>query len=437
MNNSPAPFLDTIADTKNRPRVIVLMFDGLSFPPVNFSEPSPAMTNPDDPSQSVADAGQGASDDASGFFHVDAAWPASVWDQLDLESAFFEQHYAQSPVSALTGSDRPQQEHQSADWQYVACSPGSLRQLLNPQSEQAAHQAAGLPSAQQSLTTDAGCLWIEIRSGTSQACPDEDVEAVLDWLDQTDSGRKCTLIVTARQSHGRQPTGNSDQSAKESAAVDSPPTAASAAAGEDLKLSQCHVPLWIRLPDRQMRRIQSLSGSFDLIPTINEILDRSAQDFAHHNLQNPPEQGGVTQLVGASVEHATHGLIHFPQIGSTSAASDASAGLAFAALTTGDQPAEDLQTGNQSDRPQSLIPLCFHPGQPCVRVLKIRTQTCDLLRNGGFLAVKNLEQAVDDGLATPAGFNEPRLYVKPEDVWQVNTQARVYESVLEEFDKLW
>lgn len=439
MNNSPAPSSEPIALTNDRPPVIVLMFDWLSFPTVELSDVSHFITSSSTSPPQAAMAGQGASDLTTASCDVDSALTTSVWDQLDLESAFFEQHYSQRPVSALTGSDHLQQEHKSPDWRYVSCSSGSLRQRLNQLSEEG-NQPDGLPSERRSLTAGVGCLWIAIHPNTPQPCQDADVAAVLDWLDQAQSGHQCTLIVTARQSQGLALADNSNPSAEHCAAVDSQPTAAPVTDDDEVELSHCHVPLWIRLPDRRMRRIQSLSGSFDLVPTICEILDRSPKDLAQHDLHNspghtrhtPPAQSAAAQQAAASATDAAHDLTELPEPQPTSSSLGVLARNASSELVS-----HDSQASNQPDRPRSLISLCFHPGQLCVRVLKIQTQTCELLRNDGFLAVRNLEQTGNDGLKASTGFNETRLYVKPEDVWQVNNQARVYESVLEEFDKLW
>jgi hypothetical protein len=152
-----------------------------------------------------------------------------------------------------------------------------------------------------------------------------------------------------------------------------------------------HVPLWIRPNSGHACRVQALTGSFDLLPTIATFLGSSdATDEI-----SPPDVAQIADLSDREV--------------------------ASTVLTT---------------EPRSLAFLCGAPQVCTNRVLKLQGDGWTGARTEEFLHVisdnskSNASQTESDGDSS----EEPsrRLYVKPDDRFNVNDVSRTYATVTEE-----
>ena len=323
-----------------------------------------------------------------------------MMERLDLESAYFEQHYSQVTDAFPFDADASA----SVGLLFRRILPTTARQTLNELRISTADGNTSAPAIKTGCwclsinhelpinheKSDGGSLHVDEHAVDIRLLQsvDADLAAILEWLDQIDPSNAPVLIVTAKTSRGPSisDTGNAEP-------------------GEP-QLSEHHVPLWIRLPDFRMRRIQAVSGSLDLIPTIHELL---ADPFS--NISARYEGGGTDFLMGLPDCAAGHDL-------KTS-------------------PIPRIEHQNTTDA-LSLVPLCFHPGIAVDRVLRILFAGYEMLRTTNFLLVR--EQVSGAGGQAGNDFREtrpPRLYVKPEDIWQIHDQAGVYQSVIEEMDAIW
>ena len=156
-----------------------------------------------------------------------------------------------------------------------------------------------------------------------------------------------------------------------------------------------NVPLWIRPNLGHACRVQTLTGSFDLLPTIATFL-RSA---AATEEVRPPD---------------------VPQISDLSDRKVASTPL--------------------SSEPKSLAFLCGAPQVCSNRVVELRGDVWRAARTDGFMLVvsdgpePDSKQTGSDGDSS----QEPsrRLYVKPDDRFNVNDVSRTYATVVEELSSV-
>ena len=152
-----------------------------------------------------------------------------------------------------------------------------------------------------------------------------------------------------------------------------------------------NVPLWIRPSLGHTCRVQTLTGSFDLLPTIATFL-RSAEATDE---VSPPD---------------------VPQISDVSDREVASAPL--------------------SSEPQSLAFLCGAPQVCSNRVLRLQGDTWTAARTEGFMLVvpDATEPASSKTESDGDSSEEPsrRLYVKPDDRFNVNDVSRTYATVVED-----
>ena len=165
--------------------------------------------------------------------------------------------------------------------------------------------------------------------------------------------------------------------------------------GEPLKSGvseeSINVPLWIRPHWGHACRVQTLTGSFDLLPTIATFL-RSAEATEE---VSPP---------------------HVPQISDLS-------------------DREDTSTLLSSER-KSLAFLCGAPQVCSNRVVELQGDGWKAARTDGFMLVVADDVALDSTKTESDGDSseEPsrRLYVKPDDRFNVNDVSRTYSTVVEE-----
>lgn len=159
--------------------------------------------------------------------------------------------------------------------------------------------------------------------------------------------------------------------------------------------NRLHVPLWIRPNDGHACRVQALAGSFDLLPTIMTFLGSTdAADEA-----SPPD---VAQIADLSERIVVTQLL--------------------------------------SSEPLSLAFLCGAPQVCQDRLLKLRGDGWKAARTEEFLLVISNSRESDAGETESDGDSseEPsrRLYVKPEDRFNVNDVSKTYATTADELAQL-
>jgi hypothetical protein len=152
-----------------------------------------------------------------------------------------------------------------------------------------------------------------------------------------------------------------------------------------------HVPLWIRPNSGHACRVQTLAGSFDLMPSIATFLGSAeATDEVR-----PPDVAQIADLSDREV---------------------------VATILTSE--------------PQSLAFLCGAPQACADRVLKLQGDGWKAARSTEFLLVISDTSASKAGITESDGDNSEelsrRLYVKPEDRFNVNDVSGTYADVTEE-----
>lgn len=158
------------------------------------------------------------------------------------------------------------------------------------------------------------------------------------------------------------------------------------------------VPLWIHTGQGQPCRINAVSGSRDLIPTIRDAL--------------------ALPIIG------------LPTAGSAAGNSD-----------------EQLPTDSPDTSSVSLLPFTRSPGMVCDRGITIQADDGVAVRTGGYLLFRSsITEPGATGTAESARMSlresatesevVTRLYVKPQDVWNVLDQGQVYEDAVAELTQL-
>ncbi len=156
--------------------------------------------------------------------------------------------------------------------------------------------------------------------------------------------------------------------------------------------SMIHVPLWIDEGGGHARRLQRLAGSFDLLPTLAEY------------------------LTGGSAEEPS--------------------GMPTDLETPSDTKAESQDAFSLAVGPKSLRPSLT--GFDCGgdRLLRLVGDGWTALRSQQYLLVS--AEVNDHDLETiSSGLEQRRLYLKPDDFWNVNNSIVTYEAVADEMDAVW
>jgi hypothetical protein len=230
-------------------------------------------------------------------------------------------------------------------------------------------------SSRMDVAFSANLVWIEARNSTSRQ-PAQAASIILDFVyDRLTScfgiEQRCpVLLVTFR-------SGNDF--------IVSEPLKCG------LSEESVHVPLWIRPNAGHACRVQALAGSFDLLPTITTFLG-STQATEE---VSPPD---VPQISDVSVR----------EVASTLLSSD----------------------------PRSLAFLCGAPQVCSDRVLPLRGDNWTAARTERFMLVISDDTKTINSQTESDGDSseEPsrRLYVKPDDRFNVNDVSRTYATVVEE-----
>ncbi len=152
-----------------------------------------------------------------------------------------------------------------------------------------------------------------------------------------------------------------------------------------------NVPLWIRPNLGHACRVQTLTGSFDLLPTIATFL-HSVKATDEVSPPNVPEISDLSEL--------------------------------------------EVDSRPLSAEPQSLAFLCGAPQVCSNRIVELRGDSWRAARTDGFMLVvsDDTELAGSETESDGDSSKEPsrRLYVKPDDRFNVNDVSRTYSTVVEE-----
>ncbi len=156
--------------------------------------------------------------------------------------------------------------------------------------------------------------------------------------------------------------------------------------------SLIHVPLWIDDGKGHARRLQKLAGSFDLLPTLADYLKG--------------------EPVGESSRVPTD------------------------APVSGDKDAESKDAATLAVGPQSLRPMLKEFDYESDRLLRLIGDGWSALRSQQYLLV-SAEMQDQNAQTMDLGLDRRRLYLKPDDVWNVHDSIVTYEAVADEMDAVW
>lgn len=388
----------------HRRSVWVLMFESLSleFDREFVSDNSAAGTEMAPEIRSNADDHGLADDEAK----VTARKGYTAFEDLDMSSAFFEQYLIQDARRGITVADVLGGEEAVRHFQQLL-SQHSCRMANVVLSK--ANQQADIDADSPHLTTFAShAITLDIALNSAS----ELSEALSEQVLANPGFQDADLVwVDVRNSHSRQDPAwpalisrafielrrrlFSDPAEEPILIVSSMRGSSRAVAPPFVagcEESLIHVPLWIDDGNGHSRRLQKLAGSFDLLPTLADYLTGEPGD---ERSRIPP-------------------VSHIP--GAAEAASTAAAGLAVG--------------------PRSLRSMLNDFDCESDRLLNLVGDGWNALRSQQYLLVSaellNIEsETVDSGL------DRRRLYLKPDDVWNVHDSIVTYAAVADEMDAVW
>ena len=330
----------------------------------------------------------------------------TAFDDLDMRCAFFEQYLIQDARSGITTADvlggeetlqtflRLLTQHgfrmasivlgkadQGADIDsdsalLKGCEPGaaSIQISLNSPAEEG--ELLSQRVVTDSRIRDANLLWIEVRNGSSNqdSSWSEWIAGEIEKLRQRFFGEPAEYPILIVSSL-RGPT-----------RTVGPPFIGGC------EESLIHVPLWIDDGKGHTRRLQKLAGSFDLLPTLTDY------------------------LMGEPSDEQTR--------------------IPTDAPVSGDEGAESKDAVSLATGPQSLRPLLRDFSRESDRLLRLVGDGWSALRSQQYLLV-SAEKQDQDSDAMDSGLDRRRLYLKPDDVWNVHDSIVTYEAVADEMDAAW
>jgi len=385
---------------KHRRSVWVLMFESLSLEFVCRDSTSIDEGRPENKSGAVV--GVTASDEP-------ATIPERVYtsfDDLDIASSFFEQYLiqdARSGVKAveILGGDEAVESFQQLLRQNgrliasVVCRAAGRETIAVADESPLWGSESGTTTIQVSLKSS---LEEESRLSEQLITVPEVLEADLVWFDvqdrcsteeQVSSASIVGEILELRRSVSPDP-------------AEQPILIVSSLHGSSRTVvppfiggceeSLIHVPLWIDEGNGHARRLQKLAGSFDLLPTLAEY------------------------LTGGSVEEPSGKSTDLEAPSDTDAES---------------QDAFSLAVG-----PKSLRPLLTGIDCEGDRLLRLVGDGWTALRSQQYLLVSAAVHDHDSETIS-SGQEQRRLYLKPDDFWNVNDSIVTYEAVADEMDAVW
>ena len=330
----------------------------------------------------------------------------TAFDDLDMRSAFFEQYLIQDARSGITTADvlggeetlqtflRLLTQHgfrmasivlgkadQGADIDsdsalLKGCEPGAASIQISLNSPAEGRELLSECVVNDSRIRDANLLWIEVRNGNSNQdySWSELIAGEIEKLRQRLFGEPADYPILIVSSL-RGPARNAG-----------PPFVGGC------EESLIHVPLWIDDGKGHTRRLQKLAGSFDLLPTLTDYLMGEAPD---EHTRSPTD-----------------------------------------APFSGDEDAESKDAVSLATGPQSLRPMLRDFYGECDRLLRLVGDGWSALRSQQYLLV-SAEKQDQDSEATNSELDRRRLYLKPDDVWNVHDSIITYEAVADEMDAVW
>ena len=330
----------------------------------------------------------------------------TAFDDLDMRSAFFEQYLIQDARSGITTADVLGGEETMLTFQQLLTQHGFLmvNLVLSKMDQWASIDADPLllkgfepgantihislksPSEQGELLSermvadsrirDADLLWIDVRNDSSK---------------QDSSWSECIAGEIAKLRHrffgdlAEQPI-LIVSSLRGPARTVAPPFIGGC------EESLIHVPLWIDDGNGHARRLQKLAGSFDLLPTLADYLK--------------DEPGS----------ESSRGPTDVP--------------------VSGDKDAESKDAATLAVGPQSLRPMLKEFDYESDRLLRLVGDGWSALRSQQYLLV-TAEMQDQNAKTMDLGLDRRRLYLKPDDVWNVHDSIVTYEAVANEMDAVW
>lgn len=391
LNQQPAP---------HRRSVWVLMFESLSLEFECRDTTSINEGKPENESESVADVTEG---------DKDATIPERAYtsfDNLDIGSSFFEQYLIQDARSGVKAAGILGGEE----------SVKRFQQLLRQNGRQIASVVCRAADQEMNTVADASPLWgsesgaTTIQVSLTSSLKNENrlsekllaaqqlQDANLVWFDvQTSSSKDepgwstaiLDDILELRRSVFPEPAEQPIlivSSLRGSSRTVMPPFVGGC------EESLIHVPLWIDEGNGHARRLQKLAGSFDLLPTL------------------------LDYLLGEPVDETSRVTIRSAGSGESEAQS---------------KDAVSLAVGARSLRPMLR-------GFDCEgdRLLRLAGDHWTALRSQQYLLVFNQLQDHDSETMN-SGLDRRRLYLKPDDFWNVNDAIVTYEAIADEMDAAW
>ena len=330
----------------------------------------------------------------------------TAFDDLDMRSAFFEQYLIQDARSGATMTDVLGGEETVRTFQQLLTQHGFLMvNIVLSRTDQWAdidadppllkgfepgastiHISLKSPSGQGELLSermavdsrfrDADLLWIDVRNGSSQ---------------QDSAWSECIAgEITKLRHHFLGDLAEHPilivSSLRGPARTVTPPFIGGC------EESLIHVPLWIDDGKGHTRRIQKLAGSFDLLPTLADYLKGEPVD----------ESSRVPTGAPVSV----------------------------------DKDAESKDAATLAVGPQSLRPMLRDFDCESDRLLRLVGDSWSALRSQQYLLV-TAEMQDQNAKTMDLGLDRRRLYLKPDDVWNVHDSIVTYEAVANEMDAVW
>lgn len=330
----------------------------------------------------------------------------TTFDDLDIKSAFFEQYLIQDTRIGVTTTDVLGGEATVRSFQQLLTQHGCLMASIvlgeagrsaDPDTDppllkgmelgaNTVHISLKSPSesgeslselmVDDSRFRDADLLWIDVRNGGSKQ--DSAWSALI-------AGEITKLYQRFSDNPAEQPV-LIVSSLRGSTRAVAPPFIGGC------EESLIHVPLWIDDGSGHVRRLQKLAGSFDLLPTLADYL-----------IGDPSE------------DHS--------QITTNAAASS-------------NTEAESKNTATLAIGPQSLRPILRDFRCEGDRLLRLVGDGWSALRSQQYLLV-SAEMQDKDSDVRDSGLDRRRLYLKPDDVWNVHDSIVTYEAVADEMDAAW
>lgn len=388
----------------HRRSVWVLMFESLSLEFVHESVR-------EDPTAFTDVVGEGKPDAVEHGLAVDEANVTAqkaytTFDDLDMRSAFFEQYLIQDARSGVTTADVLGGEEAWRHFQQLLrqrdCVMANV--VLSKADEQA--EIDSDPTLLKGFESSAVAIHISLKSlseqgdSLSEQLKDDSRirDADLLWIDVRNGSLKQDLVWLAlisgkiRELRRRFVGDPAEQpvlivsSLRGSSRTVAPPFISGC------EESLIHVPLWIDDGNGHARRLQELAGSFDLLPTLADY------------------------LIGEPANERSQIPTHSP--------------------ASSDTEVESKDTASLAVGPRSLRPILRDFGCGSDRLLRLVGDGWSALRSQQYLLV-SAETQDQDSEAMDLGLDRRRLYLKPDDVWNVHDSIVTYEAVADEMDAVW